>query len=209
MANQSNPSTPQLQKPGAGLPWVEALIARYLMMPWTPRRTPWKASNDYFIHEGEKILKLLSRFDPSKSVDAETLERPVLIPRIRGIEDSSRFWSISMTLEHLITVGQGMTHIICELTHGRVPPIQVNIAQVKPSKKLQAQNAASEFQRFLKETHRNVSQPGGNLASPARLVHPWFGPITAHQWNWLLASHQGIHRRQIEQIILLLNKTGT
>lgn len=204
-----SPNPVRLDPPGAGLPWKEAFFARYLLMPLVPRRTPWEVSNSRFLREGEKVLALLSRFDPTlNSRDAQLLEKPILVPPMSGIEDSSRNWSVVMALEHLMTVGQGMTAIITELKDGHVPDTVVDTAKVKPSQKLRAKDAVAEFTRFLAETHSRVSADEGDKKSKARLNHPWFGPITAHQWNWLLASHQLIHRKQIEQIILRLPHTG-
>lgn len=37
---------------------------------------------------------------------------PVLIDRVVGIEDSSRYWSVFMVLDHLRIVDEGMTQII-------------------------------------------------------------------------------------------------
>jgi hypothetical protein len=55
----------------------------------------------------------------------------------------------------------------------------------------------------MEATLRAVSDPALNRRSKARLQHPWFGPITAHQWNWLMGIHQSIHRKQIEEILRL------
>ncbi len=39
------------------------------------------------------------------------------------------------------------------------------------------------------------------LRSRARYVHPWFGPLNAHQWHCVAAGHHLIHRRQLEHLL--------
>ena len=51
-------------------------------------------------------------------LSAEQLQRRVLVKAPMGIEDSSRYWSASMVLEHLIEVGSRIAVGIVELTHG-------------------------------------------------------------------------------------------
>jgi len=51
---------------------------------------------------GGRILK------EAGSVAEGKRDRRVLVPRMRGIEDSSRFWSVNETLEHLLITGLAM-----------------------------------------------------------------------------------------------------
>lgn len=184
-----------LQSPGAGLPFMESLAARYVLMPVMSRLISWDESVRRFQSNGERILALI------QPLDSQRMEIQVLIPRLTGIEDSSRFWSAAMTMEHLIITGTAMVQILVELSHGRVPPFEVDIAKVKPQAALSGSEAPRAFREFLGRAVGRIEGEVGDRASTARLRHPWFGPITAHQWNWLMAVHQGIHRRQIEEIL--------
>jgi hypothetical protein len=49
-----------------------------------------------------------------------------------GIEDSSRYWSAAMVLEHLIEVGSRIATGVVELTHGQAASVKADIADVKP-----------------------------------------------------------------------------
>lgn len=60
------------------------------------------------------------------------LNRPVLIPRLPGLEDSSRNWSVAMTIEHLHIVGQGVSGVLRCISMGQKPPAVVGTAEVKP-----------------------------------------------------------------------------
>jgi hypothetical protein len=41
----------------------------------------------------------------------------------------------------------------------------------------------------------------GILDRRVRHPHPWFGPMTAHDWHCLAAIHHRVHRRQLERIV--------
>lgn len=191
-----NENSVELDKPGAGLPFFERILARYFFLPRQTRRLTWDQNVDLFKREVDRIGVL------TKTLSREKMTTCVLIPRIRGIEDSSRYWSVAMTLEHLTIVNRAMASIIVELSQGRVPPIEVNIAKVKPQSSLDYQAALKDYLSTSLEVEQKLSSPQVlDRNSSAKLLHPWFGPITAHQWNWLLGVHQATHRRQIAEIL--------
>jgi hypothetical protein len=186
---------PILAPPGAGLPWIENTLARYIFFPKYCRKYSWDECQSYFDKEGEKICSLLD------SLTTEKLDQKILIPRIRGIEDSSRFWSVSMTLEHLMIVGRGMSKIIQLLGNGKYPNIEVKTANVKPLGHANPERIREDFKQFLKEFAEDMNARSGDHASELKWKHPWFGGITPFQWHALAGIHQSIHRRQIQEIL--------
>ena len=174
---------PQLQPPGAGLPWYELAAARLVVFPLLCRRLSWAAAGRQFQAEGAKVLALWDAFPAGR------LAERVLIPRLQGIEDSSRSWSVAMTVEHLNIVGRGIRRIVAGLRVGQAPPRAARIEDVKPRGELPPASAKSEA------TEPAIPR-GTGLSAP----HPWFGPLDAHHWHCLLGIHQGIHRKQIEAI---------
>jgi hypothetical protein len=128
--------------------------------------------------------------------------KPILIPRVWGIEDSSRNWSIYMTLAHLIMVHDTIADIIEHLAAGQSYAREVRTADVKPGYGCDAATV-DRFQQGLTSYLARTSLPS-NLCTRATHVHPWFGPLNAHQWHCLAALHETIHRRQIERIVRLL-----
>ena len=194
---KSTQSPDFLQKPGAGLPLFERLVARYFFLPVKSRQTTWEQSHRFFERETEKIMQL------TQGLSLERLQTPVLIKRIVGIEDSSRFWSPAMVLEHLMIVAPAMSRVIVELSRGVVPHVEVDIANVKPQAEMSPEKLSTVREAFfgsMQTVKRQLTEEVKNRTSRARLRHPWFGPLSAREWNWLLASHQRIHRRQIEEI---------
>ena len=100
--NSHSKTVPQLQPTGAGLPWYELLIARKFVFPRACRKLTWTTADAKFQAEGAIVLEVLD------SIPADRLIEPVLIRRFPGIEDSSRHWSATMTVEHLNIVGEGI-----------------------------------------------------------------------------------------------------
>ena len=186
---------PKLAPPGAGIPLVERLVGRFIYLKHAQRETTWAKAIDRFAKEKQRILDLVEPL----SVGARA--RKVLIERLPGLEDSSRYWSVAETIEHLQITGSGIASIVRELAAGRVPPVQVDTAKVKPNAALAPAEAASAFRTFAEETERALRATPDARASTAKLPHPWFGPLNAHGWLCLLGIHQRLHRRQIEAIL--------
>ena len=185
---------PQLAAPGAGLPRLQAVLGRLVLLPCFCLTHSWEGAQRAFQREGRRIL------DVARPLTADPLATRVLVRGVIGIEDSSRFWSVALTLEHLIIVGDLIAEIVVALSHDREPAVRVDIAAVKPPGKLPVNEVVQAYSDFLARYERRTSRDVGDPRSPRRMDHPWFGRITAHQWHCLAAMHQRIHGRQIEAI---------
>ena len=193
-------AAPQLQPPGAGLPWYELAVARYLVFPRLCRRLDCGAAGRLFLDEGAAVLALWD------ALPAGRLCERVLIRRIQGIEDSSRHWSVAMTVEHLNIVGFGIRRIIAGLRQGQAPAKAARVEDVKPRGELPPAEVRATFVRLLTEAAASdATEPPIPPGTGVRAPHPWFGPIDAYRWHCLLGIHQRIHRRQIEAIRAGLN----
>src|SRR5690242_14290838 len=183
---------PNRAPPGAGLPKIELIIARAIFT-WRGRKATREGVNARFQNERDVIRSL------ARSIDVDAAARRILIPRLRGMEDSSRYWSVWMTLEHLRMVHEMVNRTIGALAKGTLPPGKVNTANVKPKPNVTAAVMA-EFERSCDDLLATVAAVP-NLRTKVRHVHPWFGPLDAGGWHMLAAGHLGVHRTQIEQII--------
>jgi hypothetical protein len=191
----SQVSPPKLQLPGAGLPWWELLVARYLVFPRLCRKLSWAGAARQFQEEGARVLAV---FD---ALPAGQLAERVLVRRFAGMEDSSRYWSAAMTVEHLNMVGSAIRQTIGRLRRDEVPTVEPRIADFKPQGIAAPAAVRSEFVRLLAEAASSEqSEPPIPRGEGPRYGHPWFGLIDAYQWHCLLSFHQGVHRRQIEAI---------
>ena len=192
----STTSNPQLAAPGAGLPAPELLIAR--------GRFALKCrmgNRDSFLEDFRRERNEIRRLVNSCAVKRRGEQ--VLIPRPRGLEDSSRDWSVWMTLDHLRIVNNSIADIVTELSEGKVREATFGTADVKPdsavTEEVEAAYEAS-VDKFLQRI-----KPLGELNTTVRYPHPWFGPINAFRWLGLASMHMGIHRGQIVAIMRGLN----
>jgi hypothetical protein len=187
-----NDLEPKLGPPGAGLPKVELALAKLLfaLRRWTGDR---EAFNKRFELERRSIEGQI------RSCKAESGACRVLIERPRGLEDSSRYWSVWMTLDHLRIVNSQVGKIIKTLARGETPPGEASTARVKPSKMVTA-SVVAEYESSCDELLKTVAGVE-NLNTRVRYSHPWFGPMDAFGWHALSAGHMGIHRVQIERIL--------
>jgi hypothetical protein len=183
---------PRLAPPGAGLPKMELLIGRWLFARRLRRGTR-ESFNAHFQQEREAIRALV------RSCDADAAARRVLIKRPRGMEDSSRNWSVWMTLDHLRIVNGGITRTIGSLTKGVVPSGKASTAAVKPGPEVTAVVVA-EYEASCDALLAQVAA-APDLKTAGRFAHPWFGSLDAFGWHAMAAGHMGIHRVQIERII--------
>jgi len=183
---------PKLAAPGAGLPKVELAIARALfrLRRWFGTRASFNA---HFHSERELIRQTVHSCDP------ESGARRVLIRRPPGLEDSSRNWSVWMTLDHLRIVHCEFVRVIGALTAGRMPDGQASTAAVKPSAGVSA-DVIVPYEASC-DALLAVVAASPNLKTAVRFAHPWFGPMDAAGWHALAGGHMGIHRVQIQRIL--------
>ncbi len=182
---------PKLAPPGAGLPTPELYIAR-MLFAWRRARGNRDSFNARFQKERELVRRL------KDGCDEESAAQRVLIERPRGLEDSSRYWSVWMTLDHLRIVNSNIARIMGALKGGVVPQGHASTANVKPSTDVTGAVVA-EYEKACDDVI--AASLVGELKTKARFAHHWFGPLNAAGWHALAAGHMAIHRVQLERIV--------
>ncbi len=182
----------QLEAPGAGLPATERFIMGKVV-PLILRFVSRESFSKLFKSELVKINTLVA------SLSEDEGSKRVLIDRIRGIEDSSRHWSVHMTLHHLHIVNSSIMGVIRKLSRGEKPEVIVKIKDVKPD----PESGLESLVAFQKSAELLTKAVAGveDLDTELTHDHPWFGPFNAKRWHSLSAIHMRIHRIQIEKII--------
>lgn len=193
---ESSPSLPRLAPPGAGLPTPELWIAR-LIFHVGRRRTSRAAAAATLATEHDAILALVRRRD------AVTCAKRVLIRRIPGLEDSSRYWSVFMTLDHLRIVNDSVSDVITALLADKMPPGAASTAAVKPAVDVgpEVVEMFTASCRRLEKIVAAAQASGVSLATSKRFAHPWFGPLDAAAWHFMAGFHLRLHRKQVERIL--------
>lgn len=183
---------PRLEAPGAGLRWWEGMLARWGFRRLV-RSMSYEKALELFEREARKIEILASPLSDTQ------LQQQVLIPRIMGIEDSSRFWSAAMVAQHLTVVDSAVQQLRMLLAAGSTPPERVSIAAVKPAPHANRTDLTkfTDVVRTYSEFARTHPVPRGGLCHE----HPWFGLLDQFGWHVLLGIHHRIHRKQLELIV--------
>ncbi len=192
----------ELQPPGAGLPILERQILNLALKAGSTAVSD-KQALKMFRRESNRLCRFAEgdeSYDPFQQL---------VIPRVIGIEDSSRNWSVMMILDHLYQTNREMLIATKALHEGIVPRGEVDIALYKPSSDVDFRTL-DQYRELNDEycsTIERLIEAEGRLRMTARFRHPWFGLLNAHQWHCLAAFHQSIHRRQAQKIIAMLGVT--
>ncbi len=186
---------PKLEKAGAGLPLIEGLVLRYWVMPRLSKSMSWDDCSQLFNSECQKILKRIEGLSEAE------LGRKVLVDRVPALEDSSRYWSIAMTLEHIGIVSRGMRLVIESLGKEKSFETIVDVAAVKPLGEESPTASLAQFKNLAETFVKELDAVVVNRDSASKHYHPWFGRINSRQWHWLVCSHVSIHKKQIYQIV--------
>jgi hypothetical protein len=150
------------------------------------------------------IARVSSRLTrEAMAMDDATLARRVLIKRLRGLEDSSRFWSLAMVLEHLVITGEMFTDFIVTLSNGRPVTDQRGIADIKPRREL-GRAVITRFVEVHEAIPTRLAAEAGALRDGPTHLHPWFGKLTAAEWLSLTAVHLRLHEKQWRAIRTML-----
>jgi hypothetical protein len=194
---------PELAPPGNGLPPVEAWVTRSLLFPLYCRATSWQKALTVVTRLGHQAISMLLK------VDDQARETRVLIKRQPGLEDSSRYWSLAMVVDHLLITGEGMAGTTEGLVAG-APLHEVRIQDVKPQAERSVSQIITAYEAFLDGyPSRMKALPTQETFLLRRHPHPWFWPMNAHEWACLNAMHHQIHLNQMAVIQKTLARVST
>lgn len=185
-------SEPELAPPGAGIPALELFVGR-LLFRLRCRLGKREEFISRFKEERAAIRALVESCERSRRGER------VLIRRLQGLEDSSRYWSVWMTLDHLRITNLAFSGVILGLTRGRVPEGQASTAAVKPDP-LVTSAIEVDYEKSC-DFLLSVIAKAGELKTTLRYNHPWFGPLNAFEWLALASMHLSIHKSQVKAIL--------
>jgi hypothetical protein len=197
----SETEQPRLEAPGAGLPVIQEYLLRHLLFPVLKCRVSRARALAWFEQEGQLILGLV------RAVPATERTRRVLVPRLMGIEDSSRYWSLDMALDHMVIVSQAVLDGVITLSRGQPIGFKVDTAKVKPRVDTPA-DIDARFEALVRGARDYVWENAGDLNARECHEHPWFGCLTPHGWLVMMAVHAWVHRRQVVAIARGLQRSG-
>ncbi len=184
----------RLENAGDGLPKLDAIFLKNIGFPILKSVISWNSAMRFFEYQGDTILKLV------KELDQDKLFQKVLIPKIFGIEDNSRYYSPAMVLWHLIYVGETLQNGIVDLSKNEKIDFTVKIENFKPFVEID-KNIVELYEDFLKNYRKFIEANIEDKYINNCHTHPWFGCLNPHQWLVMSSIHQMVHCRQIKQIL--------
>ena len=190
---------PKLAPPGAGIPFYQKLFLRLYVNPFVAGREPLEKMRARI---ERKHLRVREEY---LAVPEKLRDRKVLVPPQTGLDDSSRYWSAAMVLEHLEIVGSQMGEGIVHLTNGRSPKSKADTAKVKPRGALSAFEIFGSFDGWQSGFLARLDSGVKDFDAKGTYDHPWFGPFTARKWLWVLGIHADIHLKQLRAIRKILD----
>ncbi len=181
--------------PAQGLPQSEKFVLNLLLKIGSAFRSDSSIANS-FQQSARTILSVVD------TQDVGVLSQSYSIPRLQGIEESSRHWSVLMVLDHLTNVNLAIVDTVRALRSGNQPFATIKIADYKPNPDADVETIA----RFRETSNRYLSFAKSHRPLRTHLTarHPWFGELDGHQWHALAAAHQKIHLRQIYKILAMI-----
>lgn len=188
-------TTPNLAPPGTGLPtlerWFSSALLKALSTFWSK-----DALTRWLRRETESSITLAA------SLPEALASHPVLLPRVTGLEDSSRCWSANMVLQHLVIVDTGIRELAEALSDDTSFGRELRIAEVKPVPDAGFEQLA--LLRAAVNDYARLIDGLGDLRTTLRHAHPWFGQLDLRGWHALAAMHTMAHRRQMQAIVARL-----
>ena len=183
-----------LGKAGAGLSKGRAYFLKHFGFPFVNSVISWERALDIFESEGKKMIHL------AQSVSNEKLNERVLVSHLFGLEDNSRYYSVSMVLKHVLIVGTALQNRVPLLSQGKQLEQEVKIEDYKPYEEIGVE-IIDEYEYFLHGFVETMKTEVEDIYLENRHEHPWFGNLKAKEWAVMGAIHQIVHRRQMESII--------
>lgn len=184
----------KLEKAGKGLPKTDAIFLKYIGFPILKTFISWDNAFKFFEYQGKEILNLV------KDLPKDKLFKKVLIPKIFGIEDNSRYYSPAMVLWHLIYVGECLQEGIVNLSKNEKIDFTVKIENFKPFVEID-EDIVEKYEIFLNNYRKFIETNVKDKYITNCHFHPWFGCLNPHQWLVMSAIHQMVHSRQIKKIL--------
>lgn len=186
----------KLAKPGAGLPNIERLVIKYLLVPLV-RVFITKKIVDFLLQRELKIINNLV-----SDINKENRNKSIIIDRTLAIEDDSRRYSINQVLEHLVIAGTMVQTGISYIAREKKFNYEIKIENAK------AYGDEQQLEKFLVFYENYFTKTEVLLKKHSKMTkaHPWFVEFNNQDWHKFMYMHTFIHRRQIEAIIKALGE---
>jgi hypothetical protein len=138
----------------------------------------------------------------TRLVNAESGMSTVFVPRMIGVDEDMRNWSLFMILEHNAIVNRSITSIIQSLVRGEKP---MGAGAINPKKDVMPSlnPGVEQIQAFRSsvEEHLSVISGYSRLRGSLKSRHPIFGEFDAQCWHCMFNFHLHVHYKQAKYVV--------
>ena len=131
--------------------------------------------------------------------------KPIMVPPMIGVDQEMRGWSFFQILEHNAIVNRSIASTVESLALGKKP---LGAALINPKtdvlpKGLSGPDQVEAFRQSI-DDYLAMVETLPTLRGTAATPHPIFGAFDAHKWHCMFGFHLGLHLKQAEKVLLLL-----
>ena len=149
----------------------------------------------------DAYLRLADRFGDALGVEQ------AMVPPMIGVDPEMRDWSFFQILEHNEIVNRSIAAMVEALALGKQPS---GAALLNPKtdvlpKGMSGPDQVESFRTSV-DSYLSLVATLPSLRDTGESAHPVFGPFDAHKWHCIFGFHLGLHLRQAEKVLSLLQK---
>jgi hypothetical protein len=178
-----------------GNPIIKAIIRTKFQL------TPGKKATQMIRTHADAYQRLAGR------LEAESAAIPITVPAMIGVDPEMRGWSFFQILEHNAIVNRSIAATVEALALKKPPS---GAALIDPKTDvfpigLSGPEQIEAFRRSI-DDYLVMVETLPALRGTAETPHPVFGSFDAHKWHCMFGFHLGLHLKQAEKVISLLNR---
>lgn len=141
----------------------------------------------------------------ARSLGPTLAARSIRVPKMPGVDEDMREWTVYETLEHNRIVNGMMTETVDHLANGAPAPGEVDVKRdVMPTGSI-GSDVLERFQASV-DAFLAVAAKAPKLRGTNTTPHVIFGAFDAHRWVCMMGFHLMIHRRQMAAAAKLLQE---
>jgi len=133
--------------------------------------------------------------------------KQVTVPPMIGVDPEMRGWSFFQILEHNAIVNRSIEATVEALALGKQPS---GAALINPKTDVlpKGRSGLEQIELFREsiDDYLAIVATLPTLRGTAETMHPVFGSFDAHKWHCMFGFHLGLHLKQAERVLTLLEK---
>lgn len=155
--------------------------------------TSRSAANAQIRTEADRTIEV------ANSLGEELAGKPATVPRMPGVDEDMRNWSVLQIIEHNLIVNRVFTEVIATICRG-----ETFVSNLDPKKDVMPSEGTpfsivADFAESV-DHHLETVAKVPELRGVGSFLHPVFGEFDAHKTHAMFGFHLWVHRRQADAV---------